>query len=98
MALYFNISGALTKELIAAGSGDKVSSIQLVNTHATDAATVDLYIEKKITGSFYLMKSALIPIGATLVHDNLAFSTTADQFGLYIKLGAASSVVDVIIN
>ena len=50
MAQYFNITGALTQELIAAGSNVKVSSIWLTNIHASDAVTVDLYLGKKVKG------------------------------------------------
>lgn len=96
MASYFNISGALTQELLAAGAGEKVSSVQLTNTHASDSVTVDLYIEKKLTGTFYLLKAVEIPKGVALVHDKLGFSNNNEQFGLYIKLGAADSTVDVI--
>ena len=54
MAQYFNITGALTQELIAAGSNVNASSIWLTNIHASDAVTVDLYLEKKLTGKFYI--------------------------------------------
>tara|TARA_R110000822_G_scaffold123899_2_gene258424 strand:+ start:846 stop:1001 length:156 start_codon:yes stop_codon:yes gene_type:complete len=48
MALQNNISGELTKKLLAAGDKDKISSISLVNVHADGTiCTVDLFIEKK---------------------------------------------------
>ena len=49
-----NISGELTQELIAAGTNLKINSISLVNTHASTTCTVDLYIEKKLTGTIYI--------------------------------------------
>ena len=107
MAQYFNITGAssaaaeLTRELLAVGSGTKVSKISLTNIHATTNCTVDLYIEKKLTGKFYLLKAVELPVGATLIYDNMNFSTGAGQFGLYLKLTKSASEtpsVDVILQ
>ena len=101
MAQYFNITTALTQELIAAGNNTRVSSAQLVNIHATDSVNIDLYIEKKLTGRFYLIKDVNLPIGATLIHDKVSFSTAEGGFGLYIKLTKSASetpAVDVIIS
>ena len=106
MAKYFNITGAssaaaeLTRELLAAGDNVKVSKISLTNIHATHPCTVDLYIEKRLTGKFYLLKGVELPIGATLIH-NIAFSNAAGEFGLYIKLTKSATetpTVDVILR
>ena len=53
-SIYRNISGALTTQLIKPGSNAQVSSIWLTNIHASDAVTVDLYLEKKLKGKFLL--------------------------------------------
>ena len=89
MAKHFNITGELTQELLAAGDNTKVSSISLTNVDSTGTsvdAEVDLYIEKKLTGKFYLLKSVKIPYGVTLFHDIRSFNNKANEFGLYIKL------------
>jgi len=89
MAKHFNITGELTQELLAAGSNTKVSSISLTNVDSTGTAVdaeVDLYIEKKLTGKFYLLKSIKIPYGVTLFHNVKGFSNKTNEFGLYIKL------------
>ena len=86
MAQYFNITGALTQELLAAGDNIKVSKISLTNVHATDSCTINLYIEKQLTGIFYLLKKMELPIGATLIYDDIGFNNSVNQFGLYIKL------------
>jgi len=86
MAKQFNISGELTQELIAAGSGNGVSRVSLTNVQKVSSCKVDLYIEKKLEGKFYLLKGVELPIGATLVHDSISFSNKAGEFGLYIKL------------
>ena len=89
MARHFNITGELTQELLAAGDNINVSSISLTNVDSTGTAVdaeVDLYIEKKLTGKFYLLKSVKIPYGVTLFHDIKSFNNKTEEFGLYIKL------------
>ena len=90
---YHNISGELTQELLAVGDNVKVSSISLTNARtflsgvasAGSTCKVDLYIEKKLTGKFYIMKDISLPLGATLSHD-FTMNNSADEYGLYIKL------------
>ena len=86
MATHFNISGELTQELLAAGANTKVSKISLTNTQKVSKCKVDLYIEKKLTGKFYLLKGVELPIGATLIYEDIKFLNTTGEFGLYIKL------------
>ena len=89
MARHFNITGELTQELLAAGDNTNVSSISLTNVDSTGTAVdaeVDLYIEKKLTGKFYLLKSIKILYGVTLFHDIKSFNNKSGEFGLYIKL------------
>jgi len=86
MATHFNISGELTQELLAAGSNVRVNKISLTNTQKVSKCKVDLYIEKKLTGKFYLLKGVELPIGATLIYDDIKFSNATGEFGLYIKL------------
>ena len=97
---YHNISGELTQELLAAGDVIRVSSISLTNIHASTTCTVDLYIEKKLTGTFYIMKVVILHIGAVLSHD-FTFDNSTGEFGLYVKLTQGASetpTVDVIIS
>jgi len=86
MASYFNISGELTQQLVASGSGVSVSKISLTNTQKVSKCKVDLYIEKPLTGKFYLLKGVELPIGGTLIYDDTKFKTTDGEFSLYIKL------------
>ena len=97
---YHNISGELTQELLAAGDSIGVSSISLTNIHASTTCTVDLYIEKKLTGTYYIIKGVKLPTGAILSHD-FTFDNSTDEFGLYVKLTKGASetpTVDVIIS
>ena len=82
----FNITGELTQQLLAAGNNIKASSISLTNVDPSHSSTVDLYIEKKLTGKFYLLKNVVIPVGVTLTHDIVSFNNKVDEFSLYIKL------------
>ena len=97
---YHNISGELTQELLAAGDNVRVSSISLSNIHASTTCTVDLYIEKALTGKFYIMKGVELPVGTTLSH-SFSMNNSTGEFGLYIKLTQGASetpTVDVIIS
>ena len=104
MARHFNITGELTQELLAAGDNTNVSSISLTNVDSTGTAVdadVDLYIEKKLVGKFYLIKAIELPIGTTLIYEDIKFNNKTNEFGLYIKLTKSASEtpsVDVIIN
>jgi len=105
---HHNISGELTKELLAIGDDVGVSHVSLVNTHASTTCTVDLYIEKVKSGGtnegiFYFMKGVALPVGVTLVLEkgDLKLNNKLDEFGLYIKLTKGASEtpsVDVIIS
>ena len=101
MAFYHNITGELTQELLAAGDSITVSKVSLTNIEGTNKCNVDLYIEKQLTGKFYFLKGVELPMGATLIYDDISFSNSTGQFGLYIKLTKSASetpAVDVIIS
>jgi len=83
--LYHNISGELTQELLVAGDDANISSISLANVGKVQTTKVDLYIEKKLTGKFYILKDVSIPVGTTLTHD-FSIDNGGGEFGLYIKL------------
>mgnify|MGYP003662144080 CR=1 FL=1 len=92
MANHFNISGELTQELIAAGDNIGVSKISLTNVQKVSKCKVDLYIEKKLTGKFYLLKGVELPVGATLIYDDIKFRTIAGEtFELTGEINATAS-------
>ena len=91
MATHFNISGELTQQLLAPGDNVNVSRISLTNVQKVSKCKVDLYIEKALTGKFYLMKGVELPIGATLIYNDITFSNKSNEFGLYIKLTDGAS-------
>ena len=97
-----NVTTALTTELIKPGSNVKIQSISLANVHASDSVSVNLYKEMRNT-QVYIIKNLVIPKGVSLFldHDNVKISsgkTEKNGMGLYIKLSAADSAVDVIIK
>tara|TARA_R110000822_G_scaffold129697_3_gene266017 strand:+ start:1652 stop:2161 length:510 start_codon:yes stop_codon:yes gene_type:complete len=87
MARYYNISGELTQELLAAGNGVTVDSISLVNIHASTPCSIDLYIEKNLTGKFYVEKSKVLSVGTSVTLKDIKFNNKIGEFGLYVKLG-----------
>jgi len=87
MARYHNISGELTKELLASGDNFSLKSISLVNIHASTTCSVDLYIEKKLTGKFYVEKSLALAVGTSVTLKDISFSNKSGEFGFFIKLG-----------
>ena len=85
--LHHNISGELTQELLAPGENIKVSKISLTNVQKVSKCKVDLYINRVANedyGKFYLLKGVELPIGATLIYDDIKFNNAV--YGLYIKL------------
>ena len=99
--LHHNISGELTQELLAPGDSMNVSKISLTNIQKVSSCKVDLFIKKALKGKFYLLKGVELPVGVTLVYDDISFSNKLNEFGLYIKLTKSASetpAVDVIIN
>ena len=53
--LHRNISGELTQKLIEQGENVSISKISYTNIHASTTCTLDLFVEKKLTGKFYLL-------------------------------------------
>jgi len=97
---HHNITGEITKELLVAGESVRVSSISLANVEGTNECSVDLWIEKKLTGKFYYMKQVVIPANTSLSLD-LSVDTAPGEWGLFIKLTKSASEtpkVDVILN
>ena len=84
--LHHNISGEVTKELLAPSDNYRVTRISLANVQKVSNCKIDLYIEKKLTGRFYLLKNVDLPKGSTLIYDDIKFSNATNEFGLYTKL------------
>ena len=87
MPSYHNISGELTQELLAVGNNFNTKSISLVNTHASTTCSVDLYIEKKLKGKFYVEKLLALAVGTSVTLKDISFNNKSGEFGLFIKLG-----------
>tara|TARA_R100000935_G_scaffold49657_1_gene75123 strand:- start:345 stop:650 length:306 start_codon:yes stop_codon:yes gene_type:complete len=99
-SLHHNVTGELTTELLAAGDNFILKSISLANVHGTTKCSVDLFIQKKLTGRFYFFKQLSIPADSALVYET-SFDNGASGFALFIKLTKSASetpAVDVIIS
>ena len=102
MAIYRNITGELTQELLIAGGNISNPNIRLNNIDTNNhQCKVDLYIEKKLTGKFYLIKDFILHVGEPMT-SKFIFNNSAGEFSLYIKLTKIFSgdtpAVDVIIT
>ena len=90
--LHHNISGELTKEILAPGDTKNVSSISFANVNTFKHVFVDFFMQKSGTGKFYLFKNVKIPAGASYIY-NASINNRTNQFGLYVKLKAADTFV-----
>ena len=96
---YTNVSGEQTTELLRAGDGIAISKISMANLHASNAVTVDLFVQKESTGKYYMFKGVSIPALTSLVYD-AKVDTSEGYFSLFIKLTKSASEtpeVDVIL-
>lgn len=104
---YHNITGStgVDVELIAPGENvGAIESIMITNTHATNDATVTLFLEDDPTAAaasiFKILSTVAIPSDTSLLLDNssvLSFDNSSDGYGLYITVGS-SDTLDVMIN
>ena len=95
---YNNLSGEGTPELLREGDNVSVSKISMANLHASNAVTVDLFIQKQNLGKFYLIKNVSIPALTSLIYDT-TIDTKDGGFSLFINLTKSASetpIVDVI--
>ena len=100
---HHNVTGELTKQLLAAGGNVNVASISLTNVDSSTTtvdSVVDLYIEKQLAGKFYLLKGVSIPVGSTLVLErkDVNFNNGVGQFGLFIKLTKGTTFALTAVN
>jgi len=98
---YFNVTGELSQELLAAGDNVPFTKISLTNIHGSLPCKVDVFIEKKLVGKFYLFKDIKLPIGGAFVYEGVRFNNKAGEFGLYCKLTKSASetpAVDLILS
>ena len=98
---YHSVTGELTQELLAAGDNIPFTKISLSNVGTVTGCKVDVFIEKKLLGKFYLFKGVKMPLGGVLIYEGVKFNNKAGEFGLYCKLTKAASevpAVDIILS
>jgi hypothetical protein len=98
MALYYNVIGstAVTTELISPSSIVEVSAITVCNVHASNDATVTIFIqndpESGTTNTYNILKSVAVPAKTTLLLDNDDIFIYDNEYGLYITVGSSDTV------
>tara|TARA_R100001510_G_C7523484_1_gene117993 strand:- start:50 stop:367 length:318 start_codon:yes stop_codon:yes gene_type:complete len=103
MALYYNIAGSsgVTTELIAPSVDLNVSSLVICNTHASNDASITLFIQDDptsgTTSTYNITKSLVLPAKVSLMFEETKLFNYSTDYGLYITVGS-SDTVDVIIN
>mgnify|MGYP001188416830 CR=1 FL=1 len=103
MSLYYNITGSsgVTTELISPNVDASVSSLTICNTHASNDASITLFIQDNptsgATNTYNITKLVALPAKTTLLFDNENLFNYGNKYGLYITVGS-SDTVDVIIN
>ena len=98
----FNITSATTTTLrdLHANIGGSIRSIQLANTHASTAVTIDLFLEDSSSNKTYIIKTD-IPGQVTLRLDSgLSFNSKLFALKLTTSAGglATSTPLSVIIK
>lgn len=102
---YHNIDGStgVTNTLIERGSkSGGIKSILITNTHATNSATVTLFLQSSPTAgepeTFNLLFTTPIPVAMSLLleeRDGIAFNNSV--YGLYVTVGG-SDTIDILIS
>ena len=107
MAIYKNVTGELTQQVLASSEiGESIKSIVLTNIEGTNKCTVDMYIEDSNGVKVYLIHSVVLPIGTSLILGkehlrSIIFGDALLGHSLYIKLTKSASetpAVDLIID
>lgn len=93
-----NITSATTTTLIPIyGSGGSVSSIRLTNYSASNAVTIDLYLEDAAAAKSYMLNDLVIPVaGSLLLDEHMSFDNSV--LGLKIVTVGTSPLLSVIIK
>lgn len=100
---FFNITGStgVTTELIAPFSGRELKSMLITNVHASNDATLTVFIEDQpasgASNNFNIIHTIAVPADSSLVLEKVDIPNIPDKFGLYVTVGS-SDTVDVLIN
>tara|TARA_R110002012_G_scaffold57393_1_gene147908 strand:+ start:734 stop:1066 length:333 start_codon:yes stop_codon:yes gene_type:complete len=99
---YHNIDGSngVDVELLKPGDGaNNIKSILITNIHATEDATVSLFIQDNPTAAaastFYMLSTIAIPSDTALLLDNssmLSFNNSSGGYGLYMTVGSSDTI------
>ena len=101
---YHNITGStgVDVSLIQPGEDIIIRSILITNTHATNDATVSLFLQDQPSGAatstYYILSTVAIPSDTSLLLDNPSMlNFDNNTYGLFMTVGS-SDTLDVMIN
>ena len=107
MGLYYNAKGigaggtSNTVELISHLTDATISSVNIANTHASNAGTVTLFMQNSpssgSTETYKLFEGVSIPSKTSLLLDNKHILKRSFGFGLYLEIGNADTL-DIIMS
>ena len=100
---YYNVKGKSVTggtsnitEIIAPTDQYRLSSFVMCNVHASNDATVTLFIQNDpssgVTNTYNIIKEIAIPAKSSLLLDNPGMLRVPTNYGLYIEVGASDTV------
>ena len=101
---FFNVTGStgVTVELLTPfAQVNNIKSMLITNVHASNDATVTVFIEDQptsgVSNTFNIIHTIAIPADSSLVLEGADIPVIPSSFGAYITVGA-SDTIDVLIN
>mgnify|MGYP003142738520 CR=1 FL=1 len=91
MSLFYNVTGSssVTTELLAPNNLTGAKFVLLTNIHATDAATVTLFIQNDpasgTTETYNIIYLVNVPAKSALLLDKTELFQFDEEFGLYCR-------------
>jgi len=93
-----NITSALIQDLVSAGDGVRVNSVNIANVHSSNAISVDLFVHNCGTDT-YIFKNLSIPTGTSYYMELNGFKIDTKTNGDSLRLKCSSSDgIDVFVN
>ena len=93
-----NITGNTAVKITGADSSI-LSRLKICNTKSSGNVTIDLYLEKiEDSTQFHILKSCVIPNGATLIIEQHDLNYIKSEYNLYIKSDSSGGDISIITN
>ena len=98
MALYVQNISNTAATVITGSTVNKIESMIIANTHASNAVTIDLYLRLKESPNtlYYILNNTVIPNGASLMLSRDEIKYNIFEYDLYIV--GSSGDLSIIMN